>query len=256
MSVHGMKTDGEFVNALEDEIRKRGAMEKIITDCAKAEISKRVKDILRNLYIDDYQSEPHHQNQNIAERYIQEAKKHAHWVLNTSGAPPESVMLVLEYITYIWNRTAKRVIGWRTPCEAMTGDTPDISNMLLYRFWQPVYIADVNSTFPSSSSELMCRFAGFSESIGNSMCFKVYNEETGMVLHRSEIRIAEDDDANHRANPNGFDPNGETHPPMTHHPIQSSRAQRKQLVTVTNKVDMYPQTKPTFHVTTRSYTVD
>jgi len=209
MSVHGMKTDGEFVNALEDEIRKRGAMEKIITDCAKAEISKRVKDILRNLYIDDYQSEPHHQNQNIAERYIQEAKKHAHWVLNTSGAPPESVMLVLEYITYIWNRTAKRVIGWRTPCEAMTGDTPDISNMLLYRFWQPVYIADVNSTFPSSSSEIMCRFAGFSESIGNSMCFKVYNEETGMVLHRSEIRIAEDDDATHRANPNGFDPNGD-----------------------------------------------
>ena len=67
MSVHGMKTDGEFVNALEDEIRKRGAMEKIITDCAKAEISKRVKDILRNLYIDDYQSEPHHQNQNIAD---------------------------------------------------------------------------------------------------------------------------------------------------------------------------------------------
>ena len=92
MSVHGMKTDGEFVNALEDEIRKRGAMEKIITDCAKAEISKGVKDILRNLYIDDHQSEPHHQNQNIAERYIQEAKKHAHWVLNTSGAPPESVV--------------------------------------------------------------------------------------------------------------------------------------------------------------------
>ena len=209
MSVHGMKTDGEFVNALEDEIRKRGAMEKIITDCAKAEISKRVKDILRNLYIDDHQSEPHHQNQNIAERYIQEAKKHAHWVLNTSGAPPESVMLVLEYITYIWNRTAKRVIGWRTPCEAMTGDTPDISNMLLYRFWQPVYTADTNSTFPSRSSEIMCRFVGFSESIGNSMCFKVYNEETGMVLHRSEIRVAEDDDDNHRANPSGFDPNND-----------------------------------------------
>jgi hypothetical protein len=32
MSIHGMRTDGEFVNALEDEIRKRGAMEKIITD--------------------------------------------------------------------------------------------------------------------------------------------------------------------------------------------------------------------------------
>ena len=35
------------VNTLEDVIRKRGAMDKLITDSAHVEISKRVSEILR-----------------------------------------------------------------------------------------------------------------------------------------------------------------------------------------------------------------
>jgi hypothetical protein len=50
-TVYGLKTDKEFVNTMEDSIRERGAMEKLISDCAMAEMSNRVKDILRALYI-------------------------------------------------------------------------------------------------------------------------------------------------------------------------------------------------------------
>ena len=48
---YGLKTDKEFVNTLEDNIRERGAMDKLIRDCAKAEMSSHVKDILRALII-------------------------------------------------------------------------------------------------------------------------------------------------------------------------------------------------------------
>ena len=41
-----VKTDKQFVNTLEDNIRQRGAMDKLLSDGAKAEISNRVKDIL------------------------------------------------------------------------------------------------------------------------------------------------------------------------------------------------------------------
>ena len=34
----GIKTEKEFVNTLEDQIRKRGAMDKLISDSAKVEI--------------------------------------------------------------------------------------------------------------------------------------------------------------------------------------------------------------------------
>ena len=52
-----MKSNKKIVNSLEDNIRKRGAMEKLISDSAQYEISARVKDILRALFIDDWQSE-------------------------------------------------------------------------------------------------------------------------------------------------------------------------------------------------------
>jgi hypothetical protein len=39
---YGQKTDKEFVNTLEDNIRERGAMDKLISDCSKAEMSEQV----------------------------------------------------------------------------------------------------------------------------------------------------------------------------------------------------------------------
>ena len=66
-----MKTDKEFVNTLEDQIRERGALDKLISNHAQNEVSEKVRDILRAYLIDDWQSEPHHQHQNYAERRIQ-----------------------------------------------------------------------------------------------------------------------------------------------------------------------------------------
>ena len=78
----------------------------LISDRAQAEVSKRVKDILRSFVINDWQSEPHYQHQNYAERIYQEVKKFSNWVLNWSGAPPEAWLLVFEYVTFVMNRTA------------------------------------------------------------------------------------------------------------------------------------------------------
>jgi hypothetical protein len=61
-SNYGIKTDGEFAKTLLDVIRKWGAMDRLFTDCAKAETSEKVLDILRTLIIDDGQSEPHFQH--------------------------------------------------------------------------------------------------------------------------------------------------------------------------------------------------
>lgn len=47
--MYGMGTDKEFVNTLEDNIRKRGAMDTLISDSAQVETLRRVKDILRAL---------------------------------------------------------------------------------------------------------------------------------------------------------------------------------------------------------------
>ena len=61
------ETDSAFVSTIKENIRKRGAMDKLISDCAKNETSKAVREVLRDYIINDYQSEPHHQHQNFVE---------------------------------------------------------------------------------------------------------------------------------------------------------------------------------------------
>ena len=46
-----MKSGKQFVNTLEDTIRRRGAMDKLLSDSAKTERSNKVMDILRAYHI-------------------------------------------------------------------------------------------------------------------------------------------------------------------------------------------------------------
>ena len=68
VDAYPMKSGKQFVNTLEDNIRRRGAMDKLLSDSAKTEISNKVMEILRAYHISNWNSEPYHQNQNPAER--------------------------------------------------------------------------------------------------------------------------------------------------------------------------------------------
>jgi hypothetical protein len=94
--VYGIKTNKEFVNTLEDNIRERGAMDKLISGCARAETSTRIKDILRALIILDWQSEPYQQNQNFAKNRYINIKTATNRVINLSGAPSDCWLLALQ----------------------------------------------------------------------------------------------------------------------------------------------------------------
>ena len=61
-----MKSGKQFVNTLEDNIRQKGAMDKLLSDSAKTEISNKVTDILSVYHISNWHPEPYHQNQNPA----------------------------------------------------------------------------------------------------------------------------------------------------------------------------------------------
>jgi hypothetical protein len=49
--VYGIKTDKQFINTLEDNITKRGALHKLLSDSAQALICNKIQDILRNLCV-------------------------------------------------------------------------------------------------------------------------------------------------------------------------------------------------------------
>ena len=98
-----MKSGKQFVNTLEDNIWRRGAMDKLLSDSAKTEISNEVMDILRAYHISNWHSEPYHQNQNPAEWRYRTIKSWANTVMNRSGAPANCWLLCLIYVCYLLN---------------------------------------------------------------------------------------------------------------------------------------------------------
>ena len=101
-----MKSGNQFVSTLEDNIRRRGAMDKLLSDSANTEISHKVMNMLRAYHISYWHSEPYHQNQNPAELRYRTIKSWTNTVMNRSGAPANGWLLCLIYVCYILNHIA------------------------------------------------------------------------------------------------------------------------------------------------------
>jgi hypothetical protein len=188
--VYPMKTDKEFVNSLEDHIRYRGAMDKLISDRAQVEISKTVTDITRAYNIDQWQSEPNHQLQNFAERRIATIEANTNNILNRTGAPDSTWLLCVTYVCYVFNHLAHESLDNRTPLEILSGSTPDISVFLQFHFWEPIYYRLEDATFPSDGIEQRGRFVGIADSVGDALTYKILTDGTNKILYRSSVRSA------------------------------------------------------------------
>ena len=205
---YGIKSTKQFINTLSDNIRKRGAMDTLISDGGKYEISKRVTDLLRSLFIQDYQSEPYHQHQNKAENRFGLAKRYTNTVMNTSGCPAFCWLLCLQYICVVLNHLASPTLQGICPVQALEGTTPDISFLLHFSFYEPVYYridsseADLN--FPSSSNEKKGYWVGFADNQGDSLTWRILTEDTQKIIIRSGVRSALRTTTNQRlASPSG-----------------------------------------------------
>ena len=90
-------------------------------------------------HIQDYQSEPYHQHQNKAENHFGLAKPYTNTVMNTSECPACFWLLCLQYICVVLKHLASPTLQGVCPVQALKGTTPDISFMLHFSFYEPVY---------------------------------------------------------------------------------------------------------------------
>ena len=200
VDIYGMKKQSQFVNTLLDNIRQRGAMDTLISDRAAVEISQRVLDVLRHLFIGSWQSTPYMQHQNFAERRWKDIKRLANWIMGYKGAPANCWLLALEYVADVMNLTAVESLNWRTPLEKLTGQTPDSSILMLFVFYDKVYYTpNLDPSFPSDTTEEKGRMVGFSKNVGHAMTYKVLTDDTQKVLHKCLIRRI--DEPNRRLDP-------------------------------------------------------
>ena len=118
-------------------------------------------DILRAYHISNWHSEPYHQNQDPAEWRYRTIKSWTNTVMNRSGVPANCWLLCLIYVCYLLNHISCAALDGKIPLLALTGMTLDISIILLFTVYQPVFYATYDQYFPSESDERAGYWVGF-----------------------------------------------------------------------------------------------
>ena len=116
-------------------------------------------------------------------------------IMARTGSPAHTWFLAMQYVCFIQNHLAHKTLSYRTPLEKLTGITPDISPLLRFRWYEPVYYPTDDASFPSDPVEQRGRFVGIAENVGHAMTFKILTDDTQRVIARSNIRTAVTTDA-------------------------------------------------------------
>ena len=114
--------------------------------------------------------------------------------MNTSGCPAFCWLLCLQYICVVLNHLASPTLQGICPVQALQGTTPDVSFMLHFSFYEPVYYridsSEPDLNFPSSSNEKKGYWVGFADNQGASLTWRILTEDTHKIIIRSGVRSA------------------------------------------------------------------
>jgi hypothetical protein len=109
-------------------------------------------------------TEPYTPNQNHCYHKFGQVCIHACMIMEQTCCPEQLWVYVIEYVCFMQNRTARKVLNGRTPLEVMTGSTPDISELFDFEFYQSVsYMDNPQVKFPQQLLAGYCRESGTSD---------------------------------------------------------------------------------------------
>ena len=122
------------------------------------------------------------------------AKRYTNTVMNTSGRTACCWLLCLQYICVVLNHLASPTLQGICPVQALEGTTPDITFLLHFSFYEPVYYridsSEPDLNFPSSSNEKKGYWVGFADNQGDSLTWRILTEDTHKISIRSGVRSA------------------------------------------------------------------
>ena len=102
------------------------------------------------------------------------------------------------HASYILNHLSSEALGGNVPLRMLYGVSPDISILLLCTFYQPVFYATHNQSYPSSSEERAARWVGFGEHVGDALTHKLLDDDSKKILYRSAVRPSDSAHPNKR----------------------------------------------------------
>ena len=139
--------------------------------------------------------------------------------MNRSGAPANCWLLCLIYVCYLLNHIACTALDGKIPLLALTGITPDISIILLFTFYQPVFYATYDQNFTTESEERAGNWVGFGEHCGDAMTHKILDHETQKIIYRSAVKPKKSSTPNDRLAPHGGEVSASSDPSEDKFPL-------------------------------------
>jgi hypothetical protein len=125
--------------------------------------------------------------------------------MDRTGTQASFWLLCLLYVVFLLNHLASDALGGLTPIEVATGQHPDISALLQFRWFEPV-LYYVDHSFAADSPEKSGCWVGITETQGDAFTYLILTDDTQKVITRSTVHSALDPaDPNFRARLNpGF----------------------------------------------------
>ena len=94
----------------------------------------------------------------------------------------------MSYVCYLLNHISCESLKGRIPLTKLYGVTPDIR---MYTFYQSVYYASHNQSFPSINEEKHAFWVGFGEHVGDAITHKLLDSSSNRIIYRSAVHPAD-----------------------------------------------------------------
>ena len=195
LKVVPMALKSEAGYALQEFIQDVGVPYHLHNDDAKELTLGTWKKVCKDHGIIMSNTEPHTPQQNRAEAAIKELKRHTHRFMSRTNAPKKLWDFAAVYTADLRHCLALPLykLHGRTPIEALTVNTPDISELLEFEWYQPVWIFDPGP-FPEQCHNIG-RWLGIAHRVGQALCFWVL-PSSGIPIARTTIQAITKEELN------------------------------------------------------------
>jgi hypothetical protein len=182
-----MKSKAEASVALMELIQYMGIPKHIHSDGAKEMTQGYWKKICNEFGIRMTQTEKASPWQNRTEIEIRELKRHTRRFMHRTKTPVQLWDFCVNYVAHLRNHIVRPLptLQGRTPYELVTGNTPDISELLEFEWYQPVWYYEP-AEFPHQN-KLLGRWIGVAHRIGQALCFWIL-PKSGVPIARTTIQ--------------------------------------------------------------------
>ena len=134
-------------------------------------------------------NEPHTPRQNPVERMIGELRRRMRDLVRRKNMHRRLWDYALVWLAEVMSRTWNRRTG-RTGLEAITGDTPDISEWIDFDMYDKIWYWDSPN---AEENPLPGRWLGISHRVGSALCYYIINGN-GKVLSRTSVQPVTESD--------------------------------------------------------------